>query len=241
MSLINTISEDEVLKATKKLLNGKAPGADGIPGEIFKKGGPKLITKLTELFNIMLSSTCTRGKKIRRCCDNHQGISLLAIAGKILARVLLNRLLNHLEQDLRLESPYGFRKGHGMIDMIFATRQLQEKCQEQHHDLYTMFVDLTKTFDSFSPAGLWKIMAKFGCPDKFIALVCSFHYGMQVRVQDDGESSEPILVTNVVRQGCILAPTLFSMMFSTMLAEAFTDNNDGIPIRYNFMPNPRLR
>ena len=55
---------------------------------------------------------------------------------------------------------------------------------------------------------------------------------MQVRVQDDGESSEPILVTNGVKQGCVLAPTLFSMMFSAMLAEAFRDNSDGILIRY---------
>ena len=81
------------------------------------------------------------------------------------------------------------------MPMIFAARQLQEKCQEQHRDLYTTFIDLTKAFDTVSRAGLWKIMAKFGCPDKFIALVRSFHDGMQVRVQDDGESSEPILVT----------------------------------------------
>ena len=75
-------------------------------------------------------------------------------------------------------------------------------------------------------------MAKFGCPDKFIALVRSFHDGMQVRVQDDGESSEPILVTKGVKQGCVLAPTLFSMMFSAMLAEAFRENSDGISIRF---------
>ena len=31
-------------------------------------------------------------------CDNHRGISLLPIAGKILAWVLLNRLNEHLEQ-----------------------------------------------------------------------------------------------------------------------------------------------
>ena len=59
-----------------------------------------------------------------------------------------------------------------------------------------------------------------------------FYDGIQVRVQDDGESSEPILVTNGVKQGCVLAPTLFSMMFSAMLAEAFRDNSDGIRIRF---------
>ena len=39
-------------------------------------------------------------------------------------------------------------------------------------------------------------------------------------------------VLNGVKQGCVLAPTLFSMMFSAMLAEAFRDNSDGIPIRF---------
>ena len=168
----------------------------------------------------------------RQCCDNHRGISLLCIAGKILARALLNRLLKHLEQDLLPESQCGFREGRGTADMIFAARQLQEKCQEQHQDLYMTFVDLTKAFDTVSRSGLWKIMAKFGCPNKFIDLVRSFHDGMQVRVQDDGELSEPILVTNGVKQGCVLAPTLFSMMFSAMLSEAFRTGEDGIEIHY---------
>ena len=43
--------------------------------------------------------------------------------------------------------------------MIFTARRLQEKCQEQKVDLYMSFVDLTKTFDTVSRDGLWKIMA----------------------------------------------------------------------------------
>ena len=88
-------------------------------------------------------------------CDNHRGISLLSIAGKILARVLLNRLNEHLEQSgLLQESQCGFRKDRGTIDMIFTARQLQEKCQEQNMDVYMTFVDLTKAFDSVSREGL---------------------------------------------------------------------------------------
>ena len=60
--------------------------------------------------------------------------------------------------------------------------------------------------------GLWKIMAKFGCPPRFIAMVPQFHDGMQARVQNDGEFYEPFEVTNGVKQGCVMAPTLFSMM-----------------------------
>ena len=61
-------------------------------------------------------------------CDKHRGISLLSFAGKILARVLLNRLTEHLEQSgLLSESQCGFKKDRGTIDMIFTARQLLEK------------------------------------------------------------------------------------------------------------------
>ena len=82
-------------------------------------------------------------------CDNHRGFSLLSIAGKILVRVLLNRLNGHLKQSgLLPESHCGFRKDRGTIDMIFTARQLQEKYQEQNVDLYMTFVDLIKAFES---------------------------------------------------------------------------------------------
>ena len=47
--------------------------------------------------------------------------------------------------------------------MIFAARQIQEKCREQNNDLHCVFVDLTKAFDTVSRDGLWKILAKVGC------------------------------------------------------------------------------
>ena len=49
--------------------------------------------------------------------------------------------------------------------------------------------------------GLWKIMAKFDCPPRFVAMVRQFHNGMQARVQKDGEFPEPFEVTNGNKQG----------------------------------------
>ena len=110
-------------------------------------------------------------------CDNHRAISLLSIAGKILARIILNHLIEHLECSLLPESQCVLRKECGTTDMIFATCQLQETCQEQHKNIYTTFFDLTKAFDTVSWEGLWKIMAKFSCPEKFISVVKQFHEG----------------------------------------------------------------
>ena len=58
--------------------------------------------------------------------------------------------------------------------------------------------------------------------------------GMLAWVQNDGDFSDPFPVTNGVKQGCVLASTLFSMEFSAMLTAAFQDSDNGIPIRYRF-------
>ena len=84
-------------------------------------------------------------------------------------------------------------------------------------------------------------MAKFGCPARYIAMVQQFHDGMQARVQNDGEYSEPFPVTNGVKQGCVMAPTLFSMMFSAMLTDAFQDVDAGFPIDGKLLNLRRLQ
>ena len=236
---------EEIEKATRLLSSGKAPGSDSIPAEIYKEGGSALLEKLHQLFILIWQQETLpqdfkdasiihlyKRKGNRQACDNHRGISLLSIAGKVLARVLLNRLIEHLEMGHLPESQCGFRKNRGTIDMVFAARQLQEKCQEQNTDLYSTYVDLTKAFDTVSREGLWKIMSKYGCPSKFVTIVRQFHDGMLARVQDGGEASAPFAVTNGVKQGCVLAPTLFSIMFSAMLSDAFRDKDMGINIRY---------
>ena len=55
------------------------------------------------------------------------------------------------------------------------------------------------------------------------------HYSLR---HDDGDTSEAFPVTNCVKQGCVLAPTLFSMVFAAMLTDAFQNHEDGIPLRY---------
>ena len=45
------------------------------------------------------------------------------------------------------------------------------------------------------------------------------------------------VVTNGIKQGCVLAQKLFSMMFSDMLMDAFQDSDTGFPIRYSFDGN----
>jgi len=142
-------------------------------------------------------------------CDDHRGISLLSIPGKILERVILN----------------------SAMDMIFTARQPQQKCREQQRELYAVFVDLTKAFDSVDSTALWEILLKIGCPTDFVTIIRSFHEGMRASIIENGEVSPDFEVTNGTKQGCGLVPLLFVIFFS-MLRVAFRDYNLGIPICY---------
>ena len=176
LSIVPSLSE--VLKAIKQLSMNKAPGDDGIPGEIFIHGGHSVSRKLTKLIKVIwqkeevpqdfkdanIIKLYKKGK--RSVCDNYRGISLLSIAGKVLSRIILNRLNNCLVDSICSDSQCGFRKGRGTTDMIFSLRQIQEKAREQRKPLYMLFIDLTKAFDTVNRKALWLVLSKIGVPDK---------------------------------------------------------------------------
>ena len=82
--------------------------------------------------------------------------SVLSIAVKILAKILLNRLNVHLDQTghARKSVCVQERQRVNIHDLYSTVRQLKEKCQEQNLDLYMTFVNLTKAFDTVSRDGL---------------------------------------------------------------------------------------
>ena len=234
-------SIEELSEAIDALAPGKAPGKDGLPAEIFQCGKPALIEPLHHLLcqcweegvvQDMKDSkiiTLYKNKGERTDCNNYRGISLLSIAGKAFAKVALKRL-QILGERVYPESQCGFRPERSTVDMIFSLRQLQEKCQEQGKPLYVAFIDLTKAFDLVSRDGLFRILDKVGCPPKLKNFIESFHTGMMGTVQFNGSLSEPFPIKSGVKQGCVLAPTLFGIFFSLVLSFAFRSSDDGIYI-----------
>ena len=54
---------------------------------------------------------------------------------------------------------------------------------------------------------------------------------MTACIQFDGSTSDSFSVNSGVKQGCVLAPTLFGIYFAALLRHAFQDTQDGIYIR----------
>ena len=107
MSLKPTL--EEVEQSIKQINTGRAPGLDGIPAELLHYGGGNVALAVLELINqfwdgppipqdwidaILVS--IFKGKGSKSVCDNYRGITLLEVVGKVLARLLLNRLMMNI-------------------------------------------------------------------------------------------------------------------------------------------------
>ena len=97
---------------------------------------------------IIVSLYRNRGDKGE--CSNYRRMSILSMAGKIFARVLLKRL-QRLADRIPPETQSEYRAGRSTTDMVFT---LQEKCRKQRKPLFITFVDLTKAFGTVSRKSL---------------------------------------------------------------------------------------
>ena len=89
--------------------------------------------------------------------------------------------------------------------------------------LYVCFIDLTKAYDSIDRTLLWTVLARFGVPQNMVSVIRQIHDGMRERVRlDDRVCSRWFAVEQGLRQGCVLAPLLFNILFAAVISVAST-------------------
>ncbi len=82
------------------------------------------------------------------------------------------------------------------------------KCLEQQMPLYVMSINFTKAFDTVGRDGIWELLKKYRCPAYFVSMLKQLHTDMNGMVSYGSELSSPFKITNGVKQGCVLTPTL---------------------------------
>ena len=147
--------------------------------------------------------TLYKHRGTRSGCNNHKGISLLKIAGKTFALVIIPHI-PILPERVYPESQCGLRSQHSTTNMIFSVRQLQEKCKERSVPLYIAFVYLTKAFDLACREKLFGILLKIGYPPSLFKIVKSFYSNTKTNVQYDGNFSDSFMIKRGITQRCLL-------------------------------------
>ena len=75
-----------------------------------------------------------------RDCNNYQGIMLLSVPGKVLNRIILERVREAVDPKLR-DQQAGFRRNRSCADQTASLRIIVEQSTEWNSTLYINFID----------------------------------------------------------------------------------------------------
>jgi exonuclease III len=224
-------TKSEVGAFIKLCKNGKAPGLDGLPIEVFKVLGTGGLMRLTQCFNGILeagstprhwgeAAICLLPKKgDLLALGNWRGISLLAVAAKIYLGLLAKRLSAYCEaNDLLSDAQAGFRPGRSCVDQHFALLEILKRRRIKGLKTYCAFVDIRKAFDRVWRDLLWLTLAELGCSAKFLNTIRSIYDSSVGRIRlNDSKFTEDFPLLWGVRQGCPLSPLMFVIFINGIL------------------------
>ena len=229
-------SKDEIISAIKSLRNGKSPGQDNLNAELFKVEPEIAAGFLVPLFKAVwerkqIPGDWSEGVIVKipkkgnlRNCNNWRGITLLSIPSKIFSKIIVQRLTDVVDQQLR-EEQAGFRRGRGCIDQMFALRNIIEQSTEWQRQIYINFVDFEKAFDSIHRESLWRILRMYDIPQDIVLIIKSFYSNFSCSVGNNGIKLE---VKSGVRQGCVMSSLLFIIAIDWVMKRTTEDHSRGI-------------
>ena len=103
--------------------------------------------------------------------------------------------------------------------MMFLVQRLQEIGRKAGVSLIMCLIDLHKSFNTVDRTPLWQVLTRIGVPPQKIAVIQHFDEGMRACVRLDASvCMDWFEVEQGLRQGCVLSPLVFNILFAAMLA-----------------------
>ena len=218
---------EDTAEAIKRSKYSTALGPDGIAAVHLKHLGPIALAYLTELFNISVANAdvpaiwknalvlpVLKPGKPTGEGPSYRPISLLCPASKILERLLLPYLNEHLVCD---DSQHGFRKGRSPISALLPLSQtIADGFNEKKPAKRTVVVaiDISKAFETISHDRLLKKLSDSPLPHNLVRWFSAFIRGREQSVIFNGAQSPFKHVHLGVPQGAVTSPTLFNYFVS---------------------------
>ncbi|KYB29499.1 hypothetical protein TcasGA2_TC032967 [Tribolium castaneum] len=235
---IPDFTHDELRDAARRLKSGKAPGPDGVPGEIIKIMVEERPDTLLEIFNRCAKDSTfpdcwkiarlillPKPGKLNRTANAFRPICILDASGKLYEYLLYKRLEDEIEQRGGL-SPFqfGFRKGVSTvhaIDEVIRTAE-QEKLPSYRHRKTCLMItfDVQNAFNSASWQIILEELKQKGISPSLINTIRDYLNNRKI-ITDYGDT---VKVNSGVPQGSVLAALLWNVMYDSVLRIATSEN-----------------
>ena len=216
------INIDEIEFAINKLTSGKSSGLDGVYAEHLKYSSNDYKTLLAKCFTsflvhgflpeslmsvVLVPIIKDKSGKINSK-DNYKPIAIASTLSKLLEKIMLERLTNHL---LTSSHQFGFKPKHSTDACIYVLKEAIDIYVSQQSSVYLCFLDATKAFDRVNHSVLFDKLNKRGVPGYLVRILSFWYSNQKIMIRWGGIISESFSVSNGVRQGGILSPYLFNV------------------------------
>ena len=123
----------------------------------------------------------------------------------------------------------GFRQKRSCLEHIYSLYIVINNRKLSCQSTYVGFVDFRKAFDTVQRDFLWYKLMKIGINGRILEAIQSLYANVQSTVKVNDLFSPWFPVSNGVRQGCKISPTLFSVYIND-LAQEINGLNCGINV-----------
>ena len=217
----------EVTMLISKLPNKKSSGYDNIDNILLKSIKDVVSEKLASLFNLTMSVGVfpemmklaevvpLYKSKERFLTSNYRPISLLITISKILEKIIYKRTYEFLDKNNQFyNSQYRFRSQHSCKNAIAELVGNILKNKENGKTTISLFLDLSKAFDSLQHETLLKKLEIYGIRGTPLEWFCSYLKNRTMRTKcttglSNSELSQTYKMEFGTPQGSCLGPLLF--------------------------------